>query len=133
MSAAARHRTRDQRGSAIADFVLVAIVLVPILFGVLQLALIWHVKSTLTAAASEGAHFAASYQRTDGQGAQRTRALIDEAFGADFDDTVTAHDSRVDGQPGVEVVVHAKVPVLAFWGPTVAVEVHGHAIREVLP
>lgn len=133
MRAVAWRRTREQRGSAVADFVLVSVVLVPILFGVLQLALIWHVKSTLTAAASDGAHLAASYQRTDRQGAQRTRTLIDEALGTHIDDTVTAHDSMVDGQPGVEVVVHARVPVLAFWGPTVAVEVHGHAIREVLP
>lgn len=116
-----------------ADFVLVAVVLVPILFGILQLALIWHVKSTLTAAASEGAHYAASYQRTNGQGAAHTRSVIGGTFGSDFDDTVSAHDSQVDGQPGVEVVVRAHVPVLAFWGPTVTVEVHGHAIREVLP
>jgi hypothetical protein len=33
----------------------------------------------------------------------------------------------------VEVVVVADVPVLAFWGPTVRLDVAGHAVKEVLP
>jgi hypothetical protein len=31
------------------------------------------------------------------------------------------------------VDVRAAVPVLAFWGPTVTVDVSGHAIKELLP
>jgi hypothetical protein len=31
------------------------------------------------------------------------------------------------------VDVTAEVPVLALWGPTVTVEVQGHAVKEVLP
>jgi Flp pilus assembly protein TadG len=126
-------RTRSQRGSAVADFALVAVVLVPLFFAVVQLALIWHVKSTLTAAASQGAGYGASYQHTPAQGAARTRQLIDETFGRDFRDHVTARATRVQGQPGVEVHVVAKVPVLVLWGPEVTVSVSGHAITEILP
>jgi TadE-like protein len=126
-------RPRSERGSAVADFVLVSVVLVPLFFAVLQLALIWHVKSTLTAAASEGAGFGASYQHTPAQGAARTRAVIEETFGSDFRDVVSARATRVAGQRGVEVDVVARVPVLAFWGPTIRVSVSGHAITEVLP
>lgn len=124
---------RSQRGSAIVDFTLVSVVLVPLFFGILQLALIWHVKTTLTSAASQGARYGASYQRTAAEGQRQTAAVIDDVFGSDFSAAVSAHDTSVEGQPGVEVDVRAEVPVLAFWGPTVAVEVHGHAIKEVLP
>ena len=126
-------RQRSERGSAVADFALVAVVLVPLFFAILQLALIWHVKSTLTAAASQGAGYGASYQHTPAQGAARARAIIGETFGADFRDRVSARTTTVDGQPGVEVDVVARVPVLVFWGPSVHVSASGHAITEVLP
>lgn len=124
---------RSQRGSAVADFALVAVVLVPVFFGIVQLALIWHVKSTLTAAASQGAHYGASYEHTPAQGAARTRMIVDETFGAGFRDRVSARETQVDGQPGVEVDVTARIPVLVIWGPTLSVSVSGHAIRELLP
>lgn len=124
---------RSERGSAIADFALVSVVLVPLFFGILQLALIWHVKSTLTAAASQGASYGASYLHTPADGAARTRAVVAQTFGADFRDQVSGRATSVSGQPGVVVAVTAEVPVLVFWGPTVTVAVTGHAITEVLP
>ena len=126
-------RRRSQRGSAIADFALVSVVLVPLFFGVLQLALVWHVKTTLTSAASEGARYGAAYNRTVVDGEQRTAAVIDDVFGRDFSDQVSASEVSLNGQPAVEVDVTADVPVLAFWGPTITVEVRGHAVKEILP
>jgi Flp pilus assembly protein TadG len=124
---------RSQDGSAIADFALVSVVLIPLFFGILQLALIWHIKTTLTSAASEGARYGAAYDRTTADGQRRTSDVIDETFGTEFRDQVTASDSTVSGQPGVEVDVVAEVPVLGFWGPTITVEVTGHAVKEVVP
>jgi Flp pilus assembly protein TadG len=124
---------REQAGSAVVDFALVAVVLVPLFFAVVQLAIIWHVKSTLTAAASQGAEFGAAYRHTPSEGVARARQVIHDTFGADFRDRVSARATRVDGQPGVEVDVTAKVPVLVLWGPSVTVSVSGHAISEVLP
>lgn len=124
---------RSQRGSAIADFALVSVVLVPMFFAILQLALIWHVRTTLTSAASEGARYGAAFDRTTVDGQRRTAEVIDETFGADFSDQVSGGDTTVSGQPGVEVDVSADVPVLGFWGPTITVEVSGHAVKEVLP
>ncbi len=130
---ARRQRSRAQRGSAIADFALVSVVLVPLFFGVLQLALVWHVKTTLTSAASEGARYGAAYNRTPLNGEERTSGVIDEVFGTDFADSVSAGVVAIGGQPAVEVSVRAQVPVLAFWGPTITVEADGHAIKELLP
>ena len=43
------------RGSAVVDFVLVMVVLVPLVLGIAQVGLVLHVRNTLTAAASDGA------------------------------------------------------------------------------
>ncbi len=107
--------------------------LVPLFFGVLQLALIWHVKTTLTSAASEGARYGAAYNRSVADGEQRTSAVIDDVFGAGFADSVSGGEVSVAGQPAVQVTIRAEVPVLAFWGPTITVQADGHAIKEVLP
>jgi hypothetical protein len=95
--------------------------------------LIWHVKTTLTSAASEGARYGAAYNRTAADGARRTSGVIDDTFGRRFTDDVSAREVSIHGQRAVEVDVHARVPVLAFWGPTVTVDVTGHAIKELLP
>ncbi len=126
-------RPRSQRGSALADFALVAVVLVPLFFGVLQVGLIWHVRTTLTSAASEGARYGAAYNRSYVEGAERTSQVIDQVFGPKFHDAVTASESALSGQPVVAVAVRADVPVLAFWGPTITVAVESHAIKEYLP
>lgn len=124
---------RTERGSAIADVALVMVVLVPLFFAIVELALIWHIKNTVTAAASEGARYGAAYDGTPATGAERTRTILDQTFGTDFDADVAASESGSADQPVVEVTVRAQVPVLVFWGPTVAIEVDGHAIKEVLP
>lgn len=126
-------RQRSERGSAIADFAMVSVVLVPVFFAIFQLALIWHVKNTLTSAASEGARYGASYNRSISDGQRRTDEIVDETFGTDFKADVNAEATTLDNQSVVEVSVRAKVPVLAFWGPTITVESTGHAIKEVLP
>lgn len=126
-------RPRSQRGSALVDFALVAVVLVPLFFGVLQVGLIWHVKTTLTSAASEGARFGAAYNRSYADGAARTSQVVAEVFGTDFRDEVAASESSIEGQPVVVVSVEAKVPVLAFWGPAITLDVEAHAVKEFLP
>ncbi len=126
-------RARSERGSALIDFALVSVVLVPLFFGVLQIGLIWHVRTTLVSAASEGARYGAAYNRSYVDGETRTSQVIAETFGTDFHDAVSASESAVNGQPVVAVAVQADVPVLAFWGPTITVNVESHAIKEYLP
>ena len=126
-------RARDERGSAVAEFSLVAVVLVPLFFAVLQLAFVWHVKSTITSAASQGARYAAAYDRSLADGERRTADVIDEALGRGIVDHESATEVEVDGQRVVEVVVRARVPTLVLWGPQITVEAAGHAVEETLP
>ena len=59
-----------QRGAAVVDFVLVMVILVPLFLGIFQLALVLHVRNTLTAAASEGARAAATLDGSPARGQQ---------------------------------------------------------------
>ena len=126
-------RGRDQRGSAVVDFVLVLVVLVPVFLGVLQVALVLLVRNTLASAASEGARYAATLDRGPADGAARTRSQIDGAVSGRFARDVTARETVVDGAPGVEVTVRAVVPALGIGGPGIELVVTGHAVEEQRP
>lgn len=121
---------RSQRGSAVVDFVLVLVVLVPLFLGILQVSLVLLVRNTLAAAASEGARYAATADRGPADGEALTRQQIDEAVSGRFAEDVEARPVVVDGVPGVEVTVRAVVPALGLGGPGVVVEVSGHAVEE---
>ena len=126
-------RHRGQRGSAVVDFVLVLVVLVPIFLGILQVALVLLVRNTLASAASEGARYAATLDRGPADGVDRTRRQIAGAISGRFARDVSAHRATVDGAPGVEVVVHATVPALGLGGPGISLTVTGHAVEEQRP
>ena len=126
-------RGRDDGGAAVVDFVLVMVVLVPLVLGVIQLGLVLHVRNTLTSAASEGARYAATIDRTPADGAERTRQLVASGLSAHYADDVSAQQTVVAGQPAVEVRVSAHVPALGLFGPSIDIEVAGHAVEEVLP
>lgn len=115
------------------DFVLVLLVLVPLFLGIVQVALVLHVRNTLTSAASEGARYAATVDRPAEAGAERTRAQITGAIAARFARDVSATQVVRDGVLMVRVDVVAVVPPLGVWGPGVEVAVSGHAIEEQLP
>ena len=109
---------------------LVLLVLVPLFLGILQVALVLHVRNTLTAAASEGARYAATVDRPLEAGTDRTRQQISRALAARFARQVSTRAASVDGAPGVEVDVTAVVPPLGLWGPGVRLAVSGHAVEE---
>jgi Flp pilus assembly protein TadG len=113
--------------------VLVVVVVVPLVLGLLQLGLVLHVRNTLTAAASEGARYAATVDRSPGAGADRTRSQIRDALAGRFARQVSARSVSVDGVAGVEVQVVAEVPPLGLWGPGVRLRLEGHAVEEAGP
>jgi Flp pilus assembly protein TadG len=122
-----------ERGSAVVDFVLVSLVLVPLVLGLVQVALVLHVRNTLTAAATEGARYAATVDRRPEDGITRTREQISDAIADRFAGQITGADVVVGGVPTVEIRVRAVVPPLGLWGPGVALEVVGHGVRETTP
>lgn len=125
-----RRARRSERGSALVDFTLVSVVLLPLVLGLIQVALVLHVRTTLAAAASEGARLAATADRGPGDGVALTREQIDAALAGRFAEDVTVRQVLVQGAPGVEITVRAEVPALGLGGPAVEVVVSGRAIEE---
>lgn len=124
---------RGERGAAVVDFVLVLVVLVPMVLAVLQVSLVLLVRNTLTAAASDGARYAATVGRGPADGEARTREQIEGALASRFAQDVDARVVLVDGAPTVVVTVRATVPALGLGGPGVDLEVDGHAVQELQP
>jgi Flp pilus assembly protein TadG len=119
-----------QRGAAVVDFVLVLVVLIPVFLGILQVALVLFVRNTLTAAASEGARYAATLNRGPEEGAARTRSQIAGALAGRYAQEVNARETTIDGARAVVVTVHVVVPALGLGGPAVTLDVSGHAVEE---
>ena len=123
-------RRRTERGSAVVDFVLVSVIVVPLFLGVLQVGLFLYVRTTMTAAASDGARLAATADRDPSAGVDRTTRMLDGVVSERLLDSVSANETTIDDQPAVEVVVRGHLPALGLWGPAVDFTVRGHAIEE---
>ncbi len=126
-----RRDRRRENGAAVVDFVLVLVVLIPLVLGILQVAMVLLVRNTLAAAASEGARYAATADRGPADGVAVTREQIDGAIAGRFAQNVSVRQVMIDGTPAVEVTVHARVPALGIGGPAVELDVSGHAVEEL--
>lgn len=127
-----RRLLADERGSAVAEFTLVGVLLTVLALAVVQLALALHVRNTVLDAAAEGARYAALAGADEADGAQRTRELISAAISSDYAQDVTAERTSVDGVPVVAVTVRATMPVVGLIGVDHGMEVTGHAAVERL-
>lgn len=104
--------------------------LLPLVLGILQLALVLHVRNTLAAAAGEGARFAAVAGSSAAMGEAKTRELIAGALSERFTQQVDVRASPVGGAAGFEAVVVADVPILGIGGPGIELRLTGHAVAE---
>ena len=124
---------RDE-GAAVVDFALVGALLTLLFVGVLQVALVVHVRNTLIDCAGEGARWAARADRTPDDGVRRTLDLIaaelSPAYAARVAGRIGAHEFDQGGVRVVEVTVRAPLPVVALAGPTGVLTVRGHAFAE---
>ncbi len=124
---------RRESGAAVVDFVLVMLVVIPLVLGLMQVALVMHVRNVTTAAAAEGARTQAVLDAAPGAGEERTRTQVESSIGDRFVRSISVSAATVAGAPGVEVTVVSEVPALGLLGPGMTVEVTGHAVNEVAP
>ena len=124
-----KRRLRDDSGNAVVEFALVTPILLIVVLAVVQVILALHVRSTLTAAAAEGARAAALAGSSLTVGERRTREVLDDAIGGGAATSVAASRTRVDQLPVIQVRVTARLPLLGMLGPETLV-VDGHAIVE---
>lgn len=119
-----------ERGSAVAEFALVA-ALVSLLFAsVLQLGYALHVHNTATAHVIEGAREGARLGNSTEQGAARARELLGSTLPARYGTSVVATRTAVGGVKVVEVTATLPVPLLGPLGPPGAMSVTGQAFAE---
>jgi len=123
---------RDDRGSAVVDFVLVSVLLVTLFLGVVQLGVVLHVRNTLVAAAAEGARYGANADRGPDDAADRTRELAAQSLGEGLVQEVSAGFEDVGGSRTVVVEVRARLPLVGLLGPGSTLVVRGHAWDEGL-
>jgi len=121
-----------ERGTAVAEFVMVSALLTALTLAVLQLALALHIRNTVLDAAAEGARYAALADSGLEQGAARSRDLITTALGPAYAADVTASYADVAGLAGVQVKVVAPLPMFGLLGVDRGLEVSGHAVVEGL-
>ncbi|WP_375002846.1 TadE family protein [Aeromicrobium sp. CTD01-1L150] len=124
---------RDEDGSAVVDYVLVMMLLVPLVLGIIQLGLVLHVRNTLTAAASDGARAAAPLESVPRDAADRAAELVRTTLADRYAQDITAAGTTIAGGPAVVVRIRAEVPALGLFGPAIPLDVRGHAVREVEP
>jgi Flp pilus assembly protein TadG len=115
------------------EFVLVSVLLTALTLAVIQLGLDLLVRNTVLDAAAEGARYAALADNSPSDGVARTRDLISTAIGPSYSRDVSVETGTFRGQPAITVTVRSPLPVIGLIGIADALEVSGHAAREVLP
>jgi Flp pilus assembly protein TadG len=119
-----------ERGSAPAEFVLCAGLLVLIVLGVLQVGAALLVRNTALDAVAEGARWAAVVGNTDGDGVARAQQVLTDSLGPAYAAEVTAGR---EGERLAVVTARIPLPVLGLIGPPGGIEVTGHAAVEPEP
>lgn len=118
-----------ERGSAVAESVMVMALLALIFAAILQFGLIIHVRNTLIDAASAGARYGALGDRTPDDGAVRTRELLAGSIPGGDGAEVTAGLVQESGGTMVRVTVRTQMPMVGFLTGPVGLEADGHAYR----
>lgn len=124
---------RNERGAAVPEFVLILLVLIPVVAGLVHVALVMHVRNTVTSAASDGARSGAARGATTEHAVARTQELITAAIATPFAEDVQAQQVLVDGVPMMQVRVRTQVPALGIAGPSTEVRAVAHAILQDQP
>jgi hypothetical protein len=122
----------DDRGSAVAEFVMVGALRTVLTLSVLQLGLALHIRNSVQDAAAEGARFGALADNRPADGVERTRQLIALAIGDDYAQNVTETQGDWMGHPAVTITVRTRLPLIGLVGIDGVLEVSGHAAVETL-
>ena len=122
----------DDKGSAVAEFVLVAPLLLVLSLAVIQVALLLHARATLTSAASEGARAGALSGADPRAGVQRAAMLVEQNIGDAVVQNISAARDVVGGLAVITIRIDADVPSIGLLGST-RLHVEGHALIEGEP
>lgn len=123
---------RSDRGSAVAEWALVAGILAILFLTVLQLGFAMYVRAVAIDAAAEGARYAGLAGSSLAAGEERARDVLATALSPAFAEHVDARYAEYLGMPAIEVRVRAPLPLMGLVGLPDGLEVAGHAPVESL-
>ena len=122
------------QGSAPVEFALVAVVLLLLLLGVLQVAVYLYVRNIAAASAAEGARYAANADVGPEQGAQRAQQVLRRGAGRDVASRLVCTGTEEAGVDGVRLSgVHCAGTLPVFFAPiggVLPVHVSARSIEE---
>ena len=122
-----------ERGSAPAEFVLTAVVLLALVLGVLQIGAVLLVRNTALDAVAEGARWSAIVGNSDADGVARAQQVLTDSLGPSYASGVRAGRTVWRRQPATVVTARIPLPLIGPFGPPAAIEVTGHAALEPEP
>jgi Flp pilus assembly protein TadG len=73
---------RGETGQTMVEFAIAIGVVLVVLIGAVQIALVYHARTVTTTAVQEGARFAASEGRTAADGMERARSVLESGLGS---------------------------------------------------
>lgn len=120
-------------GAAIVEFVLVGGLLVFLLAGICQVALILHVRDIAAASAAEGARYAATAGATPRSGAARATELMRSGLSPRFANAIPCRatvERRADGLVVSRVDCVGRVPEVFLPFGTIPLHVTSRALKE---
>jgi hypothetical protein len=120
-------RRAAERGSAIVDFVLVGGLLTMFFLGIIQLALVLHVRNTLIDAAASGARYGTLADRGASDAQERADHLSSPSLNGEFAQDISTAEVMFQGMRTLEITIRAPLPVIGLIGPRDLLEVKGHA------
>lgn len=118
-----------ERGSAVADFALVAPLVLALVVTVAQLVLVWYVRVIVTSAAQEGARSAARAGSSVGEVGQAVSGRLSGSLAEGLVSSVDVGFVREVGYSAARVQIQSRLPVLGLLGPN-AMTVVGFAPLE---
>jgi Flp pilus assembly protein TadG len=128
----------DERGAALVEFVMVAVLLVFLLFGVLQVAGVYYVRNVVSASVADAARYAASAGADPAVGGVRAEQLIRRSLSGPTSTSIRCRSRLdVDNPSGLTVArVECTGRIRSLFlpiGALVEIDVVGHALREPDP
>jgi len=128
----ARRRAGDDRGAAVADFVMVGALVILLFLAALQVGIDYYVRNVVSACLADGARYGANADvASSTAGAAKANEEIARSLGSSYAAAFAAPPTAVDGAPVVTVRARIRLPLLAWFlpiGPTV--DATGEAIEE---
>ena len=121
------------RGNAPAEFVLVGALLIAVVLGILQVALVIHLRHQIVMAATEGARVASLLDVSHAEALHHTTEVLEASVGEGVIQYLSLQYSSVDGAPTIEVEVRASYPALGMLTLPGELIVSAHAPLFVVP